>query len=62
MVTTRRLMPRRMRSYLLRVEVALRGDARFIVHDLRTGERHSFAGGLELQQFLFTLTRPPRLR
>lgn len=55
-------MPRRMRSYLLRVEVALRGDARFIVHDLRTGERHSFAGGLELQQFLFTLTRPPRLR
>ena len=51
-----------MRSYLLRVEVAPRGDTRFIVQDLRTGERHSFAGGLELEQFLSASTRPPRLR
>ena len=58
----RRPMPRRTRSYLLRVEVAPRGDTRLIVQDLRTGERHSFAGGLELQQFLFASTRPPRLR
>ena len=55
-------MPRRMRSYLLRVEVAPSGDIRLVVHDLRTGERHSFAGGLELEQFLSASTRPPRLR
>ena len=61
-MATRRPMPRRMRSYLLRVEVAPRGDTRFVVHDLRTGERHSFAGGLELEQFLTASTRPPRLR
>jgi hypothetical protein len=51
-----------MRSYLLRVEHAPRGDTRFVVQDLRTGERHTFTGGIELQQFLDASTRPPRLR
>jgi hypothetical protein len=51
-----------MRSYLLRVEQASCGETRFVVQDLRTGERHTFSGGLELQQFLDASTRPPRLR
>jgi len=61
-MVTRRPTPRRTRSFLLHVEVALRGDTRFVVQDLRTGERHSLAGALELQQFLLASTRPPRLR
>lgn len=48
------------RSYLLRVTVE-RGERRFFVQDLRTGERRWFASEGELKRFLAE-ARPARLR
>lgn len=41
----------RLRSFLLRVTVG-RGQRRFLVQDLRTGERREFASERELRRFL----------
>jgi hypothetical protein len=41
----------RLRSFLLRVTVG-RGQRRFLVHDLRTGERREFASERGLHRFL----------
>ena len=51
---------RRQRSYLLRVSVE-RGVRRFLVQDLRTGERHEFGDERELKRFL-AARQPARLR
>jgi len=49
-----------LRSFLLRVTVG-RGKRRFLVQDLRTGERREFASECELRRFL-TDYRLSRLR
>jgi hypothetical protein len=41
----------RLRSFLLRVTVG-RGQRRYLVQDLRTGERREFATERELRRFL----------
>jgi hypothetical protein len=41
----------RLRSFLLRVTVGL-GQRRYLVQDLRTGERREFATERELRRFL----------
>jgi hypothetical protein len=41
----------RLRSFLLRVTLG-RGPRRFLVQDLRTGERREFASERELHRFL----------
>ncbi len=50
----------RLRSFLLRVTVG-RGRRRYLVQDLRTGERREFASERELRRFL-TGYRLSRLR
>ena len=51
----------RTRSFLLRVQLSGRGDARYVVYDLRTGECRRFASGIALQRFLVFLKRVHRL-
>lgn len=53
-------LQRHLRSYLLRVTDE-HGQRRFLVQDLRTGERHEFGDERELKRFL-TEHRPIRLR
>jgi len=50
----------RLRSFLLRVTIG-RGPRRFLVQDLRTGERREFASERELRRFLASRWRA-RLR
>jgi len=50
----------RLRSFLLRVTVE-HGERRFLVQDLRTGERREFASERALKRFLAE-HRPERLR
>jgi hypothetical protein len=52
--------PRRLRSFLLRVTVE-HGERRFLVQDLRTGERREFASERALKRFLAE-HQPGRLR
>ena len=49
------------RNYLLRVFGGT-GGLRFVVQDLRTGERRQFASEGELQRFLAVQGAPQRLR
>ncbi len=51
---------RRLRSFLLRVTVE-HGERRFLVQDLRTGERREFASERALKRFLAE-HQPGRLR
>lgn len=51
---------RRLRSFLLRVTVE-HGERRFLVQDLRTGERREFASERALKRFLAE-HQPVRLR
>ncbi len=58
---TTSISPRRqLRSYLLRVTHE-HGERRFLVQDLRTGERREFDDALELKRFLVGNV-PQRLR
>jgi hypothetical protein len=49
------------RNYLLRV-LSGAGGPRYVVQDLRTGERQQFAGEDELRRFLALRAEPNRLR
>jgi len=51
----------RTHSFLLRVDLS-KGEARYFVCDLRTGECRRFASGLALQRFLALLKRTHRLQ
>lgn len=53
-------LPRRLRSFLLRVTVES-GEQRFLVQDLRTGQRHEFTSERALKRFLAE-HKPVRLR
>ena len=55
-----RSLQRHLRSYLLRVTDEY-GQRRFLVQDLRTGERREFGDERELKRFLAE-PRPMRLR
>ena len=55
-----RSLQRHLRSYLLRVTDE-HGQRRFLVQDLRTGERREFGDERELKRFLAE-PRPMRLR
>jgi hypothetical protein len=59
-VTTTRSVQRRLHSYLLRVTVE-RGARRFLLQDLRSGERHEFDDERALKRFLAE-HGPARLR
>jgi len=48
-------------SYLLRVVVGAAGVRRYVVQDLRSGERRDFDSEVELRQFL-SRARPQQLR
>jgi len=50
-----------LRNYLLRV-LGGAGGPRYLVQDLRTGERQQLAGDEELRRFLATHAEPKRLR
>ncbi|MBL8340771.1 MAG: hypothetical protein JNL30_04815 [Rubrivivax sp.] len=45
------------RSFLLRIRVLADGT-RYLVQDLKTSERHEFAGAAELQRFLAGCAAP----
>ena len=49
------------RSFLLRVDLS-KGEARYFVCDLRTGECRRFANSFALQRFLALLKRVHRLQ
>ena len=53
--------PRAEHSYLLRVIVVAAGVRRFMVQDLRSGERREFDNEIELRRFLGR-TRSQQLR
>jgi hypothetical protein len=59
-VTPAQAVQRKLHSYLLRVTVE-RGARRYLLQDLRSGERHEFDDERELKRFLAE-HRPARLR
>jgi hypothetical protein len=59
-VTPRHIVQPQLHSYLLRVTVE-RGARRFLLQDLRSGERHEFDDERALKRFLAE-RRPARLR
>jgi hypothetical protein len=60
-MTTKMTLPPCPRNYLLRV-LGGAGGPRYVVQDLRTGERQQLASEDELRRFLASRAEPKRLR